>query len=494
MESLNTILDKIQNIEDKEVRTRVLNSIKELQAQMQSLQTTHPYIQEERDFYTRQEIKRAHKETILQDIQLCQTHNPKAEMEFIKQSLDKDSEDKGELRDFTLKKWEDLITHKKNAYIQAQTNRILQDFSHRIDCLERDAREAEKLSQELGEVFGDLKGEVLEDFDISNLGDAEYQKKLLKGRMGFDDSGVNPKNISFNAIKQYFAMIKNNPALKEICELLGKMRGKEKEEKKTIIKEMKRYESAQRIPTKNSKEEVSGVMLGRNLEELLPQELGLLNDETLEILFALKYIENQLFCFEKQGYSDVSKMYEVEEEVEKIEEEEKPKNEGAMIICVDSSGSMSGTPECIAKGITLFMAQKALKEKRSCYLINFSTSVRCVDMSSLKGMRGLFEFLQLSFGGGTDVGVALKAGVRKMGEDDFKKSDLLVVSDGDFGEVSGEILKQMQKQREAENRFYLLDINGNSGAKKIFDKHWEYDSRSQNLKELYAMSKEFDRM
>ena len=153
MESLNTILDKIQNIEDKEVRTRVLNSIKELQAQMQSLQTTHPYIQEERDFYTRQEIKRAHKETILQDIQLCQTHNPKAEMEFIKQSLDKDSEDKGELRDFTLKKWEDLITHKKNAYIQAQTNRILQDFSHRIDCLERDAREAEKLSQELGEVF-----------------------------------------------------------------------------------------------------------------------------------------------------------------------------------------------------------------------------------------------------------------------------------------------------------------------------------------------------
>ena len=114
-------------------------------------------------------------------------------------------------------------------------------------------------------------------------------------------------------------MIKNNPALKEICELLGKMRGKEKEEKKTIIKEMKRYESAQRIPTKNSKEEVSGVMLGRNLEELLPQELGLLNDETLEILFALKYIENQLFCFEKQGYSDVSKMYEVEEEVEKID-------------------------------------------------------------------------------------------------------------------------------------------------------------------------------
>ena len=28
-------------------------------------------------------------------------------------------------------------------------------------------------------------------------------------------------------------MIKNNPALKEICEPLGKMRGKEKEEKKT---------------------------------------------------------------------------------------------------------------------------------------------------------------------------------------------------------------------------------------------------------------------
>ncbi|EAL3935397.1 hypothetical protein A0Z70_03970 [Campylobacter lari] len=58
------------------------------------------------------------------------------------------------------------------------------------------------------------------------------------------------------------------------------------------------------------------------MEELLAQELGLLNDGDLENLFVLKYLENRLFCFEKQGY--INKM-------------QNHKNKGAIIICVDSS-------------------------------------------------------------------------------------------------------------------------------------------------------------
>ncbi|WP_233708051.1 hypothetical protein [Helicobacter felis] len=46
----------------------------------------------------------------------------------------------------------------------------------------------------------------------------------------------------------------------------------------------------------------------------------------------------------------------------------------------------------------------------------------------------------------------------------------------------------MQNKRQDKNRFYLLDVNGNSGAKHAFDKHWVYDSRNQNIRTLCELS------
>lgn len=51
--------------------------------------------------------------------------------------------------------------------------------------------------------------------------------------------------------------------------------------------------------------------------------------------------------------------------------------------------------------------------------------------------------------GSTDVvGNALEKGVEMMSKDEFEKSDLLVISDGDFGEISQRIVGKMDKQRE----------------------------------------------
>ena len=111
---------------------------------------------------------------------------------------------------------------------------------------------------------------------------------------------------------------------------------------------------------------MSGVTLGRDLANLLPQELAMLKDENLELelLFNLKYIQNRLFCFEKQGYETIQK-----------EHYKMAKNEGAMIICVDISSSMEGNREYLAKAITLYLATKASMQNRACYLINFSTDI-----------------------------------------------------------------------------------------------------------------------
>ncbi|WP_096013745.1 hypothetical protein [Campylobacter lanienae] len=80
--------------------------------------------------------------------------------------------------------------------------------------------------------------------------------------------------------------------------------------------------------------------------------------------------------------------------------------------------------------------------------------------------------------GSTGVGKALEKGVEMMSKDEFEKSDLLVISDGDFGELSQRIVGKMDKQREQENRFFLLDIIEKSKTIGYFDKHFLYDGKN----------------
>ncbi|WP_096018227.1 hypothetical protein [Campylobacter lanienae] len=79
--------------------------------------------------------------------------------------------------------------------------------------------------------------------------------------------------------------------------------------------------------------------------------------------------------------------------------------------------------------------------------------------------------------GSTGVGKVLEKGVEMMSKDEFEKSDLLVISDGDFDDISQKIVGKMDKQREQENRLFLLDITGKSKALDCFDKHFLYDGK-----------------
>ncbi|WP_233705166.1 hypothetical protein [Helicobacter bizzozeronii] len=53
-----------------------------------------------------------------------------------------------------------------------------------------------------------------------------------------------------------------------------------------------------------------------------------------------------------------------------------------------------------------------------------------------------------------------------MQAENYKKADLLVISDGDFGRLDSNLEQQMRQKRQDENRFYLLGVNGNSGTKR----------------------------
>lgn len=524
-------------LDNPEIQQQFENSLKEENEQMQTALENSPFKDEDLALFERTIIKNSKNieqiaTQISEDTNSFNNYNPKQNTEFIKNQLNKilsepeitteninDKKSKQQslnaLRDFGLNKWKDVLTDKTNKWKDDTQNAMHQDFLKRMQAWFDSLKKAKELSNKNDELFGkdglfgDLMQMAKDSLDLQHLGDLKYQKSVLEdiqnitdidadddnnkqnnfipGGKGIGGEIGSPKKINIATINHYFQMIKNNKALMDICDILGKSKQEEKETYKEKITELVSYSYTQTMPTKRYKEEISGVKLGNDLENLLPQEFALLNDPDLEIFFDLKFVENRLFCFEKHGY--ISYAQEKWREIEKERSKEVDEQKGPIIICVDTSGSMNGQPEIVAKALTLMLAARARKEKRACFLINFSSSVDTMDLSNSKGITLLNKFLEMSFGGGTDVCIALKEGLKQMEQNNYKKSDLIAISDGGFVMNNIEIQNKIKQKRKEENKFYLLDVDGNFGVKDLFDKHWVYNSNSKSLKVLYEMKK-----
>ena len=235
------------------------------------------------------------------------------------------------------------------------------------------------------------------------------------------------------------------------------------------------------MPDVNSREEIVGIRLGRDLEHALPSEKALLSDPDSALLFDLKFVESRLMCFDMEGIQNQPEQIETEKP---ISEDDKL---GPMILCIDTSESMNGAPETIAKAVALYFTARARKQDRACYLINFSTGIQTLDLSGEIGMEQVIRFLQLSFHGGTDAVPALRHGLEMMQQQDYEKADLLMISDFVMGGIPGDVMKQIDHQRVQGNQFNSLVIDSGISSRRTstqFDNEWIYDPATQSVREL----------
>jgi uncharacterized protein with von Willebrand factor type A (vWA) domain len=104
---------------------------------------------------------------------------------------------------------------------------------------------------------------------------------------------------------------------------------------------------------------------------------------------------------------------------------------GPVVMLVDTSGSMYGEPELIAKAVSLTVARRMIPEKRDVKVILFSTRTTEISLTSKERMgKEFLEFLSYTFGGGTDFNIALHEGLRALREREWTGADLLFISDG----------------------------------------------------------------
>ncbi|SIS98692.1 VWA domain-containing protein [Insolitispirillum peregrinum] len=283
--------------------------------------------------------------------------------------------------------------------------------------------------------------------------------------------------------KRWAKYLAEDQGVRALCDLLGKIRQIEFSERIERVKSV--APSKIRLPDINSREEIVGVRLGRDIEHVLPAELALLADPDTAILFDLKYVEARLMCFDMQGIQNIHRHVETEEE-QSVKDAEK---QGPMVICIDTSGSMNGMPETIAKAVALFLATKAREQKRPCYLINFSTGIHTLDLGGDFGMDGLIRFLQMSFHGGTDVAPALDHALDTMKRDAYRNADLLIVSDFIMSGLPESILARIKGQRLNGSRFHSLVVGGcymTQHLKSLFDNEWVYNPRNSSIHELVS--------
>ena len=238
-------------------------------------------------------------------------------------------------------------------------------------------------------------------------------------------------------IPQYQAQLSSMPELRKLVRNLGRRPTAEKRERMHKFQARKRHVDgglgAEKDP--QNLESISGITLSSSFVEMLPSEAVLLRSSypSLRRLFLRNKVESKLLSYELSGWTDVPSI----PIMRPLRMERMPCAPGGpIIVCLDTSWSMSSTRENLSKATVLACVSAAHTQKRDCHVIAFSTERNVIEASSITanedGIHRLLEFLSNSFGGGTDVTGALKFAMDALDSDMMSAADILLVTDGEI--------------------------------------------------------------
>lgn len=233
--------------------------------------------------------------------------------------------------------------------------------------------------------------------------------------------GTGPGQMRRVPAKEALALadaISDKPLLKKVADLAG--RAKEIAAPK---QKAKTREAVQR----------SGVEMRNDVSRLSPSEIMMLRRAKRD--FLRRYAEGQLLQYARDGKERLGK--------------------GPIVVCIDTSGSMADLdPQ--SKAIMVALLAIARRQKRAFAVVNFSDAwqCRCWEYPHPQDVEveDLIEMVMLFYGGGTDFQRPLTRAVEIIERDQFKRADVVFITDGD-APVSSAWLRDFLKRKEAEAAF-----------------------------------------
>ena len=183
--------------------------------------------------------------------------------------------------------------------------------------------------------------------------------------------------------------------------------------------------------------EVKSVAHSDDLMRILPSELVKLRHPLTRKLFFLQFVEKRLLVHSMDGTTSQQNPFLNEK--------------GPVVALVDTSGSMAGDPEYIAKSIILEAAKMVLPQGRDVKVILFSGMDEQQEINLYAGsttdQSAFCSFLRSSFGGGTDFDYAIECAVEGLKEPEFRDADILFITDG-LGLISDSTMSKWQDYKK----------------------------------------------
>ncbi len=370
---------------------------------------------------------------------------------------------------------------------EALTNQVVQSLlwhtDRVIDLL--DQFESDSAAEKIAEAFStdwQMRGEVLRDihYIFDDLGS-------LAGLDNWDSSKGLLRAEGRETLLRIRKLIEDMPEIRKVVRSLGRARPTDEidetrppsvplmEKQRQLVAETRDI----RLP--DAATETRGIKRSGNLTRMLPSESVWLLRPRLRLAWSARLLERTLMTYEDDDKATQTVW--VEQTQWRPSSVTKPENKwemGPLIVCVDTSGSMQGGREQVAKAVVLEAMRLANLQKRPCYLYAFSGPGEVIERNlalDAEGLEGAIEFLSQTFRGGTDISDPIERAVQKIHEADWQLADLVIASDGEFS-VTPAVEQSVRDARDSLGlrvQGMLINQRDTPGMKQVCSSIFRFD-------------------
>ena len=180
---------------------------------------------------------------------------------------------------------------------------------------------------------------------------------------------------------------------------------------------------------------------------MLPKELALLANRATEDIFLNNYVSRRLQVFSSASHGQKAGNH---------------KDDGPIIICLDTSGSMTGEPVLVAKALTMAISIIAQRRRRRVVLVKYScTYDGMVIKRWSRQSKEVVTFLSsFEMGGNNEDGMFRWLFNRLLPDidNDFNSADVLCISDFGWGRIEDDVMEIIEEKKKQGMVFYGLNI------------------------------------
>ncbi len=313
----------------------------------------------------------------------------------------------------------DLPPHEAER-LAAEAARLAEDDASTLLSERLDARWGARVRawRRLADVLGDLRTALALGHDLAH--------RVLR-------------HTGWTEVARLQRLLEELPEVRDLVRELGRMNAPRGAEQATVVEQVvdpirRVTEEIRRVRSPRAPHEARGIDRSDEVARMLPSEAALLTRPLLRRLWHARRLERGLATYRLEGHHP--EVVRVQSEAAPLERATRELPErGPVVVLLDTSGSMQGAPEQVAKALVLAVARAAHDEGRPCRVVLFSgpgdVETLTVDLGP-DGIASLLRVLALSFHGGTDLDWPLRVGIDTLDELGWGRADLLLVTDGAF--------------------------------------------------------------